>query len=98
MTTTTTTTTTDTASERDVRILVLPRGWVLVGDYRRDGDEVVLTRCAVVRIWGTTRGLGEIAAGGPTPQTFLDPCPEVRAPLAAVVMTIACDAAKWSAL
>jgi hypothetical protein len=89
---------TPTPTARDVRILVLPRGWVLVGDYCRDGDEVVLTRAAVVRTWGTTRGLGEIAAGGPTKATKLDPCPEVRAPLAAVVMTIACDAAKWDAL
>lgn len=76
-------------------IVVLHRGWVVVGDLAKDGNEIVLSNASVVRKWGTTKGLGEIALNGPTKSTVLDPCGTVRANDLAVVMTLECAADKW---
>lgn len=75
----------------NVRILVLQRGWVVVGNYSQDGDECVLTDASVIRRWGTTRGLGELVRG-PLKDTVLDPAGTVRAHKLAVVMQIECPA------
>jgi hypothetical protein len=80
----------------DVKILVLQRGWNVVGRYSKDGSEHVLTDASVIRYWGTTRGLGEIAAGGPTPTTKLDPCGTVRAHELTTALVMDADAVKWS--
>lgn len=56
-----------------IKIVILQRGWVMVGKYSRDGDDCRLTNASVIRNWGTTRGLGEIAQDGPTKDTKLDP-------------------------
>lgn len=80
----------------DIRIVVLNRGWVVVGKYERDGDEVIIRSASVIRRWGTTKGIGEIAAGGPTKDTKLDPAGEVRARAQGVVLTLAADPGKWA--
>jgi hypothetical protein len=79
----------------DIRIVVLHRGHVVVGRYERTGEDVVVRHASVIRVWGTTRGLGEIAAGGPTAKTVLDSCGTVRVHALAVVLTIDCDGEKW---
>ncbi len=81
----------------EVRILVLQRGWVYVGYYARVGEDVRLTKAQCIRRWGTTRGLGELAASGPLENTKLDPAGDVEAHLLTVVHTLACDAEKWRA-
>lgn len=68
------------------------RGWVWVGVISTEGDELVIRSGAVLRRWGTTRGLGELT-GGPTAETVLDPCGEVRIHRLAVVATI--DLGDW---
>jgi len=78
-----------------IQILVLQRGWVVVGETKKEGSEVVVGKSSVIRRWGTTKGLGEIALGGPTADTVLDPAGTVRVHELAVVMTIDCDAEKW---
>lgn len=80
----------------EVKILVLQRGWNVVGRYEKSGTEHVLTDAAVIRYWGTTKGLGELAAGGPTDKTKLDPCGTVRAHELATVLVLDCDAQKWA--
>jgi len=81
----------------DKQILVLQRGWVVVGDVDQDNTEkVVLTNASVIRRWGTTKGLGELALEGPRPNTVLDPCGQVEAHPAAIVLRIPCEASKWS--
>lgn len=78
-------------------ILVLQRGWVVVGDLEYDGTELVkLANASVIRRWGTTKGLGELALGGPQSNTVLDPCGVVEAHPAAVVLRIPCEARRWS--
>lgn len=83
-------------SPAEWRIVVLHRGHVVVGRYSRDGSEVVIRDASVIRRWGTTRGLGELAANGPRPNTVLDLCGVVRAHELAVVLTIDCEASKWT--
>ena len=79
-----------------MRILILPYGWVFVGKYTVDPatNEHVLNNASVVRIWGTTKGLGEIALGGPTLQTILDYCGTMRCK--DVVAMLMCDETKWN--
>ena len=79
----------------DVRIVVLQRGWVVVGRYSEDGEKGQLDGASVIRFWGTNRGLGQLAISGPLSGTKLDPCPTVRFHLLTVIMTIDCEAQKW---
>ncbi len=44
----------------------------------------------------TTKGLGEIAAGGPTLKTVLDKCPPVSFHELTAIATIDCEAGKWT--
>ena len=79
----------------DIRIVILQRGWVAVGRYYQDGDDCCLTDCSVIRLWGTTKGLGEIAEGGPTSKTILDKCPTLRFHRLTVIATMDCVESKW---
>lgn len=80
----------------DIRIVILHRGHVVVGRYERDGDEVTIRNASVIRVWGTMKGLGEIAAEGPTSKTVLDSCGVVRCHALAVIATLDCEANKWT--
>lgn len=81
----------------DKKIVVLHRGWVVIGKYAVEGEEIVVTDASVVRKWGTTKGLGELALNGKLEDTVLDPCGTVRANKLAVVMTLDCNPEKWAA-
>ena len=75
------------------QIVIAQRGWVFVGDVTRAENEVQIENAAVVRRWGTTAGLGQLAANGPTADTRLDPCPTVRIHPLAIIATM--DCAEW---
>ena len=78
-------------------ILVLQRGWVVVGDLAKDtADSVELTNASVIRRWGTTRGLGQLAIEGPKKATILDACGTVSAHPLAIVLRLACEPHTWS--
>lgn len=79
-----------------LRIVIFQRGWVAVGRYHQEGHQCVLKNAAVIRVWGTTKGLGEIAEGGPTTKTILDGCPDIRFNELTVVATIDCVESKWN--
>ncbi len=81
-------------SDSPVRIVVLQRGWVVVGYWFENGDDVQISNARVVRKWGTTKGLGELVHG-PTPSTVLDPAGSVSAHRLGVVLTIAADHGAW---
>ena len=85
-----------TAAVQPVKIIVLQRGWVVVGRYVKDGQEHVLTDASIVRRWGTTKGLGEIATGGPTGSTVLDRAGSVRAHELATVLVLDAVEEKWA--
>ncbi len=80
----------------DIKIVVLQRGWVMVGKLERNGSECKLHKASVVRVWGTTNGLGEIAMNGPTQATKLDKCGgTVEFDYLTVVCAISCNEEKW---
>ena len=70
------------------QIVVLQRGWIVVGDVSRDGDDLIIQNCASIRRWGTTTGLGQLARTGPTEKTIIDPQPDTRVHILAVVQRI----------
>ena len=81
----------------DIKIIVLQRGWIVVGRFERKDTQCKLHNASVIRTWGTTNGLGEIAKGGPTLTTKLDKCKGiVEFDYMTVVLTIDCEAKKWS--
>jgi len=81
----------------DIKIIVLQRGWIVVGRFERKDTQCKLHNASVIRTWGTTNGLGEIAEGGPTSSTKLDRCKGiVEFDYLTVVLTIDCEAKKWS--
>jgi hypothetical protein len=77
------------------QIVIAQAGMCFVGDAEREGDHVVLRNAFNVWRWGTERGLGELAAMGPRPNTVLHACSVVRMHELAVVASIPCDAAAW---
>ncbi len=86
-----------TTEATPIRIVVLQRGWVVIGRYNlnRDTNEVALTNAATIRIWGTTKGLMEIALG-PTAKTVLDKSEfPIRFNAATEIFTIDCSD-KWN--
>ncbi|MDE1901488.1 MAG: hypothetical protein KGI37_07590 [Alphaproteobacteria bacterium] len=81
----------------DKRILVLPRGWVVVGDFSKMGTQVKLSNASVVRRWGTDHGLGQLANEGPQENTKLDSAPQgIQVHELAIIAQFPCNPAKWS--
>ena len=78
----------------EIRIVVLQRGWVVVGYYSREGLEVTVRNAHCIRKWGTTRGLGELRYG-PLENTVLDPSGVVKCHRLSVVHTFDCDQVAW---
>lgn len=79
----------------DIKILVLQRGWVVVGRIGRDGQNVIVTGGGVVRRWGTSRGLGELAALGPLENTVIDPAGKIVAHELGIVCAFDCEVSPW---
>ena len=79
------------------KIVILQRGWVMIGRMEKNGSECKLHNASVIRNWGTTKGLGEIAGNGPTTTTKLDKCNGlVEFDSLTVVATISVDESKWA--
>ena len=58
------------------RIVVLQRGWVVVGKFSQNGQDCQLDNAAIIRIWGTSKGLPEIVNGPISGKTVLDKSPQ----------------------
>ena len=82
----------------DIKIVVADRGFVYVG-YIGEQHEgfVTLTKAHNIRVWGTTKGLGELVSG-PTSSTKLDKVGTVHIPDRAVISIIEVDNSKWKLL
>ena len=71
-------------------IVVVDGGWVLTGDVQDTAQGITVLEASVVRVWGTTAGLGELALKGPTKSTVLDYAGEVRVNTGRILMRIPC--------
>ena len=80
----------------DIKIVILQRGWVMVGRFSRTGSDCTLSNSSTIRKWGTTKGLGELAKDGPTSETILDKnYGVVEFDYLTVVASIVCEESKW---
>ena len=77
------------------QIIVLQRGWIVVGDVEKTETEVNINNCSIIRIWGTSKGLGEIAENGPTSKTILDKCPPIVVHPLSVVLCMNVNMDSW---
>lgn len=84
------------AGHRGLCIAVLERGFVYVGQCSIWNDWLTIEGARCVRRWGTTQGLGQLAAEGPTPKTVLDAPGTIEAPLNSVIHLIRCTPEHWS--
>lgn len=82
-----------------IKIVILQRGWVMVGRFERNGSDCKLHNASVIRVWGTTKGLGEIAANGPIPdKTILDKTyGVVEFDYLTLVASVSVEESKWKA-
>lgn len=84
--------------EGDIKIVVADRGFVYIGRMEIGTEDFITVRNAKnLRIWGTTKGLGELVSG-PTSKTVLDPVGTVCIPMRAVISVIDVEQAKWSGM
>ena len=79
-----------------IKIVILQRGWVMIGRFERNGSDCKLHNASVIRSWGTSKGLGELAKEGALQNTKLDPTNGlVEFDYLTVIATISCDEKKW---
>lgn len=80
-----------------IKIVVLQRGWVMIGRFERTGSDCKLTSASVIRNWGTKKGLGELATEGKKANTVLDKCGgTVEFDYLTVVCAISADESLWT--
>jgi hypothetical protein len=80
----------------EIKIVVLQRGWVLIGFFEKEETSCKMHKASVIRNWGTTKGLGELAKSGKTSSTKLDPCNGlVEFDLLTVVLMINANVDLW---
>ena len=78
----------------DIRIVILQRGWVMVGRWSKSGSQCFLDNASVIRVWGTTKGLGELV-NEPLKDTKLDPCGHAEFHEYSVIATLNCNKEGW---
>jgi len=66
------------------QIVVIDNGFVHVGQCSIEGGFLRIDNCKNIRVWGTTKGLGELI-NGPTKESKLDECGLVLVPIGRVV-------------
>lgn len=79
-----------------MHLVILPRGWVMVGKCKEENNKLFLTDASVVRRWGTTKGLPELANNGPLNGTTLDGKCDMEFPTTAIIAKLKCNKASWS--
>lgn len=76
------------------QIAVLDRGFVYVGDIKTDDNWAYIENARNIRLWGTTKGLGELRSG-PTSATKHDKVGTIKVNKRALMHMIATDKHKW---
>ena len=84
-----------TREDRGVCIVVLQRGWVAVGHLYQTTSDILIENAAIIRRWGTSKGLGELALSGPREETTLDESGNISTHRLTVVAVFDCNQEKW---
>lgn len=79
----------------NIKIVILQRGWVVIGRWSQEGDMCALDNAYVIRTWGTTNGLGELALEGKKSGTNLDKAGHIDFHILTTVATINCVESVW---
>lgn len=79
-----------------IQIAVIDSGWVIVGECKCGPSVVTLTNASVIRVWGTSKGLGQLALDGPSKDTRLDKIGTVSVERSQLKFLVECDDSKWS--
>lgn len=87
----------DEAKNSNIKIVILQRGWVFIGRYSEDGDKCVLDNAYSIRVWGTTKGLGELALEGKKSSTRLDKAGRVEFHKLTIIATLNAKEDLWDA-
>lgn len=82
----------------DIKIAILQRGWVMVGEYSEVGDMIYLSNASVIRTWGTSEGLGQLALAGKQEGTVLDRIGRVGLYKPSLIALIDCDSTIWTSI
>ena len=82
-------------TEGDIKIVVLDRGFVYIGAITNEDDFIVIRKAKNIRVWGTSKGLGELVSG-PLSGTQLDSVGTVRAPNRALISLIDVEQKAWA--
>jgi len=85
----------DAIKDDGIKIAVLDRGFVYIGYVKIEGDFLYLRHAKNIRVWGTTKGLGELVSG-PTKDTKLDSVGSVTVPVRALISLIDVEQSKWN--
>jgi hypothetical protein len=80
---------------KPTHIVVVESGWVFAAVLDDSTGDIHSSECAVIRTWGTTNGLGELALKGPTKDTVLDMCNITHIPKAKVLFVMECVPLVW---
>jgi len=83
---------------KPTHIVVVESGWVFAAVLNAPSaaaTHISSSDCAVIRSWGTTNGLGQLALKGPTKETVLDMCNITHIPKAKVLFTMECAPLVW---
>ena len=78
-----------------IKIVILQRGWVFIGNFSQDGQNCKLENAYNIRRWGTSAGLGELASEGRNPETKLDKVGTVSFHELTSVALIDCNEEVW---
>ena len=78
-----------------IKIVILQRGWVMIGHWAQKGEMCSLDNAYIIRSWGTSKGLGELATEGKKTNTKLDPVGHVDFHQLTTIATINCDDKLW---
>lgn len=80
--------------DHGIKIVVADRGFVYIGHVTTDDKWCRIAKASNIRVWGTSKGLGELAAG-PLPNTKLDKTGNVKIAMRALIGLIDVEETKW---
>lgn len=79
----------------EIRIVILQRGWIVIGNYYQKDSKCWIENGYVIRQWGTSEGLGQLAIEGKQENTVLDKIPKTEFHELTIVASMVCDKEKW---